>query len=264
MNGLFVDLTGQKFGKYTALYYDKELHKWHCKCECGAERDIFAANLKYRNQKKVSKCTCKNRDLTGETIGSWTVLYAIDKPGQKVYHCRCVCGTERDVFASNLIKGKTSSCGCQRIQGNINRKLKRCYSLVGKKVDKLFVEAYNEDDKTYTCRCECGCVVIKTDMALSTSIRNNSPAWCNDYSNHPERPVNTKDITGNRYGHLIATERTDDFVSPTDPDRKIGRWHCKCDCGNTRDVLAWQLKTGVVTDCSRHCPYHEKRKKKCE
>lgn len=60
----------------------------------------------------------KLKDLTGKRFGSWTVLCKAedrhDKYGHNVYmwHCRCICGKEKDIYESNLIRGKSKSCGC--------------------------------------------------------------------------------------------------------------------------------------------------------
>lgn len=31
-----------------------------------------------------------------------------------MWHCRCDCGTEKDISRTNLVQGKTKSCGCYR------------------------------------------------------------------------------------------------------------------------------------------------------
>ena len=60
--------------------------------------------------------TCE--DLTGRKFGRWTVLYrapnVMEPRGREaiVWHCRCECGTERDVKAGSLKSGQSKSCGC--------------------------------------------------------------------------------------------------------------------------------------------------------
>lgn len=52
------DLTGQKFGKLTALYpvQDKSHRaRWHCICECGKEKDVLQQNL---SNGHVRSCGC--------------------------------------------------------------------------------------------------------------------------------------------------------------------------------------------------------------
>ena len=57
-------------------------------------------------------------DLTGQRFGKLTVLFRvednIESNGRKrvMWHCKCDCGNEIDVRASDLKMGKIKSCGC--------------------------------------------------------------------------------------------------------------------------------------------------------
>lgn len=51
----------------------------------------------------------------GSVIGKWTILYEIPRKNRyRYFRCKCACGRERDVCASNLLSGKTKSCGCRK------------------------------------------------------------------------------------------------------------------------------------------------------
>lgn len=51
--------------------------------------------------------------LEGHRFGRWRVVeYAGAARGGSRYLCMCTCGTERVIFRSNLVSGKTTSCGC--------------------------------------------------------------------------------------------------------------------------------------------------------
>ena len=60
----------------------------------------------------------KLEDLTGQRFGRLTVLYRttdyVQPNGSRRprWRCKCDCGTELDVIASNLKRGSTRSCGC--------------------------------------------------------------------------------------------------------------------------------------------------------
>ena len=58
------------------------------------------------------------------------------------------------------------------------------------------------------------------------------------------------DLTGRRFGKLVAQ------YSFHDGER--WRWHCVCDCGNTKDVIPPDLKRGMVKSCG--CYRREFRK----
>lgn len=52
-------------------------------------------------------------DMKGQRFGRWMVIDRADNlNGRTMWHCRCDCGTEKDVDAVNLRKGLTLSCGC--------------------------------------------------------------------------------------------------------------------------------------------------------
>ena len=61
-------------------------------------------------------------DLTGKRYGKLTVLefaYTDPKSRKSYWKCRCDCGREKIICASNLKSGNTSSCGCGEVE---NRK----------------------------------------------------------------------------------------------------------------------------------------------
>ncbi len=56
----------------------------------------------------------KVSEFIGKRFGRLTVLGQTDETPRKNkrWHCRCDCGNEVDVFAGNLLRGRTRSCGC--------------------------------------------------------------------------------------------------------------------------------------------------------
>ena len=66
---------------------------------------------------------------------------------------------------------------------------------------------------------------------------------------------NFKDITGQRFGRLVA-------VGPT--NRRQGKnvaWECRCDCGSTHAVLGKSLRSGDTRSCG--CLYSEQKREQC-
>ena len=93
----------------------------------------------------------KFTDLTGKTFGNWNVLrWVRSERGGSVYECVCKCGTKRIIFRSNLISGKTKSCGCAKSEiisrtkikhgfaANSSRKAKRIYTIWGSMMNRCF------------------------------------------------------------------------------------------------------------------------------
>lgn len=66
------DIRGNRYGRLTALYPTEKRDKkgsvyWHCKCDCGREKDITEDKLEHGN---VRSCGClqqQTRDRIGET-----------------------------------------------------------------------------------------------------------------------------------------------------------------------------------------------------
>lgn len=56
------------------------------------------------------------------------------------------------------------------------------------------------------------------------------------------------DLTGQRFGRLIALERVD---APGE-----SRWNCRCDCGGEKTVLAYNLRIGATQSCG--CLHRER------
>lgn len=113
------DITGYTFGRLTVINRadnDKN-HKarWLCKCECGNEKIVIGSNLL---SGRTTSCGClTSPDLSGRTYGRLTVIeYAKkDTPrpyGHSLWLCRCECGKEVFVCSTNLVQGRTKSCGC--------------------------------------------------------------------------------------------------------------------------------------------------------
>lgn len=122
--GQRIDLTGQRFGTYTAVKRKVKRNGrgaavglWLCLCDCGRERWIQIGQLR---PKLVASCPCTRTDkLEGTTVGRLTVLNFTHrrKPCGKLvkyYRCRCQCGKECEVLYSHLRSGGTASCGCFR------------------------------------------------------------------------------------------------------------------------------------------------------
>ena len=119
-----IDLTGQVFGRWTVLYRTSD-NKWRCRCECGTERDVVYSNL-VRGLSTSCGCYASEQlvlrqldDLTGRRFGKLVVLYQVVDDyrfpsGHKriLWHCKCDCGNEVDVYAGCLRSGNTQSCGC--------------------------------------------------------------------------------------------------------------------------------------------------------
>lgn len=105
------ELIGKHINMLTVLEYDKNKVKYKCKCDCG--NITYATSTMLLNSEVIS-CGCsKIKYLPGQKINNIELLERIDSVHWK---CRCHCGKEFITMTSNLIKGHTMSCGCQRLE----------------------------------------------------------------------------------------------------------------------------------------------------
>jgi len=83
----------------------------------------------------------KFTDLSGSQFGAWNVVrLAARKRGGCVYECHCKCGTIRLIYRSNLISGKTQSCGCEKAARVAQKRITHGHSI---RKDKRASKVYN-------------------------------------------------------------------------------------------------------------------------
>lgn len=150
-----LDLTGQQFGKLTALRKFRKNRNiyWECKCSCGVIKEIRQCHLL---SGATSSCGCASLvNLIGQRFEKLLVIAKGRriKSGSHLWLCRCDCGKEIETQASHLRNGDTTSCGCNRV-----------IDITGKRFGKLTVLNKIESsfglqgDGTFKwlCKCDCG------------------------------------------------------------------------------------------------------------
>lgn len=111
-------------------------------------------------------------------------------------------------------------------------------NLTGEKFGKLEViklHGVKNNRRVWLCKCDCGneCVVTTAHLTTGSTIS----CGC------MRKGVNAIDLTGKKYGKLVAVEPT---------DKRMGnsvKWLCKCDCGNECVVASINLRNGSTTSC---------------
>lgn len=112
----YKDISGQRFGKLTVIrYVGKDNYNnalWECTCDCGNTTVVSTKGLRSGGTKS---CGCLHKsDLKGKRFGRLTVIGEVGTNAHRnvVWRCRCDCGSIVDVSTTNLVSGKTKSCGC--------------------------------------------------------------------------------------------------------------------------------------------------------
>ena len=171
------DLTNERFGHLVALYpmtdykNGRRITIWHCRCDCGKEKDIREYGLIYAG---VRSCGCKNGiNVIGKRFGSLVVLFAAGRTGHngELMTCRCDCGKTKEVEKYLLLKGVITSCGCR---------IGRHTDIIGQKRGHLTAlrNTGKKDDNgrlIYEWRCDCVNII---ERSLLGSMNGNR--MCSD------------------------------------------------------------------------------------
>lgn len=182
------------------------------------------------------------KDITGQRFGRLVAQRSTEERrlGVLVWECKCDCGNTAYVPKSYLLKGGTRSCGCMRwenaLQNGINK-------LVGQRFGRLV--AMKATDKrrnrqiVWECKCDCGNIVY----ASSGQLTNGRITACSSCAIVLPTGSNAKDLTGQRFGRLVAAKPTE--------ERKNGyvMWECRCDCGNMISIRTSSLTSGNGLSC---------------
>lgn len=180
------DLTGQKFGKLTVLYKapnyispsGSQRSMWHCRCECGKEKDIRADGLLSGSTQSCGYC-----GLEGQRFGKLTVMYRVKDqvaPSGRhrvMWHCRCDCGNEKDITSNSLKRGNASSCGCYAKELSSSK----FEDLTGQRFGHLLVvkkapskvSSYGNTTR-WECICDCG----KKKIVNAAGLKSGSTTSC--------------------------------------------------------------------------------------
>lgn len=175
----FIDLTNEKFGKWTVLERvqgTSRQARWRCQCVCGAVRDVQGAALRSGQSRQCRSCASKKgEDLSGARFGDWLVLErGEDGPHRAArWFCRCSCGSEVLVLVGNLRSGvstKCRSCAGTELQ-----------SLTGQQFGRWHVIERTDNSPRgrvrWLCRCDCG-VELKIVASYLTSGHTKGCADC--------------------------------------------------------------------------------------
>lgn len=128
---------------------------------------------------------------------------------------------------------------------------KRFGRLVVISLDAPHIQPNGAKVTMWKCKCDCG--NIKSIRA--TSLRNGSTISCGCYNKEKVSQVNSKDLTGQKFGRLTVIKR--------DNEKKYN-WICLCDCQKNspnpqyKSVYRGNLINGKIISCG--CYNKEKSK----
>ncbi len=190
----------------------------------------------------------QEQNLQNARFGRWTVLgdFVTTPKGERKWHCRCDCGTERYVLERSLRSGGSKSCGCLRRERAYEA---NAYDLTGQTFGDLTVLRPADRQRKnggvrWICRCACG----NTCECSATLLARGKRTHCGCKTNRG-RPA---DITGQRFYRLTAEY----MLSDRDGSGSV-MWHCRCDCGNEIDVSYNNLVYCGIKSCGCRKKEHD-------
>jgi hypothetical protein len=173
-------------------------------------------------------------DLTGQTFGSLTVIERAgrNKWGQRLWRCRCLCGQECFITASELRRKK-----CCRHRQDVTG---QTFGLL------TVIERIGEK---WRCRCLCGQETVVKTNALRRGNRRTCGYEC---------PIRRENLTCQIFGCLTA-------IKEMGVDKEKAMWRCQCLCGKEVVVSAGNLKNGTTQSCGcKRYLNEETRSRICE
>jgi len=173
-----------------------------------------------------------------------------DKEYKKIHHitaphaywkCQCDCGKIFSVSGLSIRQGHTISCGCYKLS---QLKKNNHTHLEGQKFNRLLVleddGSRNSDKKIlWKCLCDCGQIAYATSFQLKSGHVQS----CGCLQKEKAAMINGKDLTGQRFGKLIALEH----IGSNKHGKRL--WLCQCDCGNKCTVTSECLLQGDTISC---------------
>lgn len=202
-------------------------------------------------------------DLTNQDFGYLHVIER-DYEAQKLHpserqawwKCECkACGKIKS-FRSSVIK-KSKSCGCIKkyspevieklIERNKQLGIQKKLDLIGQRFTRLTVLEYADEEHqiyyngrhkvTWKCQCDCGNICYVT----TENLRRGDTPSCGCITRE-NRQKQIKDLTGQRFGHLLVLE----YLGSVNHNTK---YKVRCDCGKEYEVFANNLIQGCTTSC---------------
>ena len=124
-------------------------------------------------------------------------------------------------------------------------------NLAGMKFGKLTAIEYKGIDKfrnaLWLCKCDCGNTIIVKGTLLTTGRVVSCGECDNKYNfDNPQKTEIDNSIVGKRFGRLLVL---DEKVVKNKKGKDVIMCKCKCDCGNTVEVLRSHLTNGLTKSC---------------
>lgn len=244
------DLSGIRFGRLVVLMKsDKSKNNerlWVCRCDCG---NVIETKRSLLKKGSVKSCGCYKNEISTERLKAIKEQARIDEnirieslKNEIIFDYRENNFTKKDIGAKYKIPYQNVGKILDSWKVEKPKVVRACeQKKAGKNSKKQFSpEQLGQMKKMY----EDGMSLVS--IGREFNVAKSVIARCLKMQNITLRsPKTMVDITGKRFGKLIALEPTD----KRDPNGGNVIWKCKCDCGNIVETLAISLIKGNTTSC---------------
>lgn len=137
------------------------------------------------------------KDETGNCYGRWTVIKKAgnNARGQRVWACRCSCGTVKPVLGISLRSGNSESCGCLANEQTVIRNDMKIIDETGKRYGRLTVigrvtsTSSTSRGAHWHCKCDCG----NETITRGATLRSGTSISCGCYARERTTERNSGD-----------------------------------------------------------------------
>ena len=167
-------------------------------------------------------------NLTGQTIGTYTIFEELTLMGHRHYRCECIhCGKVINKSADTLYKKPNISCNCQKRATLVGRVF-GLYTVLRQVL--VPTTKPSSSHVRWECKCICGKLTLLNTGHLTGGGVNS--CGC----------VNKVDLTGNIYGKLTVIAKLGYLKGKT-------LYKCQCNCGKLLDLPHIALTSGNTKSC---------------
>lgn len=171
---------GDTHGRWTVTGPHTD-YRWPCRCTvCGAERVLHTVQLGAKKSPPCRNCEqiARVAEFVGRRFGRLTVIgFAHGNEKGRFWLCRCNCGKEVTPRESNLLSGRSASCGC--LTKERSRAACKPEDLTGQRFGQLVVvRLYRRGGAgghaRWSCLCDCG----KKHIAYAHALKSGTVWRC--------------------------------------------------------------------------------------
>lgn len=175
----------------------------------------------------------------GDRFGRLVAIQKAESRGRAFWAFACDCGATVDRSVSDVLRGKSKSCGCLRREQAAGQC--KPADLSGMRFGRLVAMRLLDRSvgkSRWECLCDCG----TTTTVAASDLRSGNTVSCGCYRADRASTENASDIFDRMFGRLVV-------IRKVSRNRRGVVWECLCSCGERRTALSSDLVGGRVVSC---------------